>query len=219
MTFPIATPEVVQMTTAIGLAFVLSMLVATVYVWLHRHAQVQHMFVQSLAVAGVVSALVVLAVGDNVARGIGLVGALTVIRFRSTLKDPRDMIFAFASLATGVAAGAHSYAAAILGTVVFLGGTVIAAGVFGPSASFDAVLTLRTRGDVDGLEALTRVLRQYSRSHALVRVRQIGPSEQEHSYQVSLRHPETQALLLRDVERHAGASEALLVAYEPLAGE
>ena len=76
------------------------------------------MFVQSLAVAGVVSDLVVLAVGDNHARGIGLVGALTVIRFRSTLKDPRDLSFAFASLATGVAAGAHAYAAAVLGTVV-----------------------------------------------------------------------------------------------------
>ncbi len=116
-----------------------------------------------LAVAGVVSALVVLAVGDNVARGIGLVGALTVIRFRSTLKDPRDLIFAFASLATGVAAGAHAYGAAVFGTVVFLTGTVVAAWLFGPSNAFDAVLTLRTRGDVEGLEALSRVLRQYSR--------------------------------------------------------
>jgi hypothetical protein len=213
------TAVVVQMSTSIGLAFLLSLLVATVYVWLHRHTPAQPMFVQSLAVAGVVSALVVLAVGDNVARGIGLVGALTVIRFRSTLKDPRDLIFAFASLATGVAAGAHAYAAAVLGTVVFLGGTAVAAWLFGPTTSFDAVLTLRTRGDVEGLEALGRVLRQYSRSHALVRVRQIGPSEQEHSYQVSLRDPESQALLLHDVERHAGASQALLVAYDPLPGE
>lgn len=219
MLSPMLTPVGVQMATAIGLAFLLSMLVATVYVWLQRHGQVQHMFVQSLAVAGVVSALVVLAVGDNVARGIGLVGALTVIRFRSTLKDPRDLIFAFASLATGVAAGAHAYGAAVFGTVVFLTGTAVAAWLFGPSNAFDAVLTLRTRGDVEGLEALSRVLRQYSRSHALVRVRQIGPSEQEHAYQVSLRSPETQALLLRDVERHAGASQALLVAYDPVPGE
>ncbi len=77
----------------------------------------------------------VLAVGDNVARGIGLIGALTVIRFRSTLKDPRDLIFAFASLATGVAAGAHAYAAAVLGTVVFLAGTAVAAWLFGPSSA------------------------------------------------------------------------------------
>jgi uncharacterized membrane protein YhiD involved in acid resistance len=219
MTSPVDMSAAVQMSTSIGLAFLLSLLVATVYVWLHRHAQPQPMFVQSLAVAGVVSALVVLAVGDNVARGIGLVGALTVIRFRSTLKDPRDLIFAFASLAAGVAAGAHAYVAAVFGTVVFLAGTALAAWLFGPVASFDAVLTLRTRGDLDDLEALGRVLRQYSRSHALVRVRQLGPSEQEHSYQVSLRDPESQALLLRDVERHAGASQTLLVAYDPLPGE
>ena len=219
MTSPIDMSVAVQMGTAIGLAFLLSLLVATVYVWLHRHAQPQPMFVQAIAVAGVVSALVVLAVGDNVARGIGLVGALTVIRFRSTLKDPRDLIFAFASLATGVAAGANAWAAAVLGTVVFLAGTALAAWLFGPSTPFDAVLTLRTRGDVEGLEALGRVLRQYSRSHALVRVRQIGPGDQEHAYQVSLRDPESQAQLLHDVERHAGASQALLVAYDPLPGE
>ena len=219
MTASIDTAMVAQSSASIGLAFLLSLLVATVYVWLHRNTQAQPMFVQSLAVAGVVSALVVIAVGDNVARGIGLVGALTVIRFRSTLKDPRDLIFAFASLATGVAAGAHAYVAAVLGTLVFLGGTALAAWLFRPPTSFDAVLTLQTRGDIDGLEALSRVLRQYARSHALVRVRQIGPSEQEHSYQVSLRNPESQALLLREVERQAGASQALLVAYDPLPGE
>lgn len=211
-------PVVLHMTAAIALAFVLSMLVATVYAWLHRDTPVPPTFVRTLAVAGIVSALVVLAVGDNVARGIGLVGALTVIRFRSTLKDPLDLIFAFAALATGVAAGAQAYAAAVFGTAVFLGAAVLATWVFRPAASFDAILTLRTRGDVEGLEALSRVLRQYSRSHALVRVRQIGPSEQEHSYQVSLRAPESHASLLRDVEREAGASDALLVAYEPTAG-
>ena len=54
MTSPLVTPAVVQMFTAIGLAFLLSMLVAKVYMWLQRHSAPQHMFVQSLAVAGVV---------------------------------------------------------------------------------------------------------------------------------------------------------------------
>ncbi len=208
--------HVPPMVAAIGLAFVLSMLVATVYAWMHRETAAPT-FVRTLAVAGVVSALVVLAVGDNIARGIGLVGALTVIRFRSTLKDPLDLIYAFASLATGVAAGAHAYGAALFGTFVFLAGALVAGWVFRPAVTFDAILTLRTRGDVEGLEALGRVLRQYSRSHALVRVRQIGPAEQEHSYHVFLRTPDCHASLLRDVEREAGASDALLVAYEPVA--
>jgi hypothetical protein len=208
-------PPAVHMAAAIGLAFTLSMLVAVVYLRVNRGGAVQPTFVQSIAVAGVVSAVVVLSVGDNVARGLGLVGALTVIRFRSTLKDPRDLIFAFGALGTGVAAGAHAYAVAVLGTAVFLGGTLLASRVFAAEASFEAILTLRSRGDVGGLEALSRVLDRYASSHMLVRVRQLGNCEQEHSYQVTLRQPGAQVDLMRDVEVVAGASHATLVAYSP----
>lgn len=202
--------------SVIGLAFALSLLVAFVYVRINREGSLQYTFVQSLAVAGVVAAIVVLSIGDNVARGIGLVGAFTVIRFRSTLRDSRDLIFTFGALASGVAVGAHAYAVAVLGTLVFLGGTMVAARLFTADAAFEAILTLRTRGNVDGLEALSRVLDRYTSTHALVRVRQLGEGEQEHSYQVTLTQPQPQhrAALVRDVEA-AGASQALLVAYAP----
>jgi len=51
-------------------------------------------FVHTLALSGVISALVMLAIGDSVAIGIGVVGALTIIRFRTTLKDTR-ILFSF----------------------------------------------------------------------------------------------------------------------------
>jgi hypothetical protein len=204
----------VHILSVIGLAFALSLLVAFVYMRINREGALQYTFVQSLAVAGVVAAIVVLSIGDNVARGIGLVGAFTVIRFRSTLRDSRDLIFTFGALASGVAVGAHTYAVAVLGTLVFLGGTMVAARLFRADAAFEAILTLRTRGDVDGLEALSRVLGRYTSTHALVRVRQLGEGEQEHSYQGTLTQPQHRAALVRDVEA-AGASQALLVAYAP----
>jgi uncharacterized membrane protein YhiD involved in acid resistance len=161
-----------------------------------------------------VAAIVVLAVGDNVARGIGMVGALSVIRFRNTLRDSRDLIFVFAALAGGVAAGAHSYVVAIMGTAVFLSGTLLAARLFSAEAPFEAILTLRARPDVEGLEALSRVLDRYTRKHALVRVRQLGEGEQEHSYQVVFEQPQEREELLRQIQA-VGASNALLVAYSP----
>src|SRR5688572_31996953 len=102
------------------MAFVLSLSVALVYKRLSRGVPQIRTFPQTLAVSGIVSAIIVLSIGDNIARGIGLVGALTVIRFRSNLQDPRDLIFAFASLATGVAAGAYSFQVGIFGTMLFL---------------------------------------------------------------------------------------------------
>src|SRR5689334_1625499 len=85
------------------LAFGLSMAIAWVYTLTYEGIGYLRSFVQTLAMGGIVSALVMLAIGDDVARGLGMVGALTLIRFRATLKDTRDLTFVFASLAVGVA--------------------------------------------------------------------------------------------------------------------
>jgi uncharacterized membrane protein YhiD involved in acid resistance len=189
------------------------MLVAAVYARLNRGRLVENGFVQTLAVAGVVAAVIVLAIGDNIARGIGLVGALTVIRFRSTLRDPRDLIFVFAALAAGVAAGAHSYTVAVLGTGVFLGGIALAGRLFSLELrEFEAILTLNTPSGGDTLAALSRALEEHTWAHELVRMRQLGEAEQEHAYQVTFEDPGQRAELLRRLEA-LGGGDVMLVAY------
>ncbi len=200
---------------SLGLALGLSMVIAAAYTRLQRAAPAQHAFVQALAVSGVISALVVHSVGDSMARGIGLVGALTVVRFRSTLKDTRDLIFAFASLSVGVACGAEAFAAAVGGTAVFLGGSAVAAWLFGARDAHDAVLTLRVRNDVTGIDALQSVLQRATSSYALIRVRSLGDDESEHSYHVSFRRSDEQPALLRDVGM-AGATNAMIVSLAPV---
>jgi hypothetical protein len=69
---------------ALLLAFALSMVISWVYVATYQGLSYLRSFANTLAIAGVVSALVMLAIGDDVARGLGLVGALTVIRFRTS---------------------------------------------------------------------------------------------------------------------------------------
>lgn len=201
----------------LGLSFALSLSVALVYTRLSRDTGYSRPFAQSLAVAGVVSCLVVLSIGDSIARGIGLVGALTVIRFRSTLKDPRDLIFAFAALATGVAAGAQAFVVAGLGTATFLMGMVLVSlPWFGSTDPIDAILSMRTSGDPDGAESISRVLRARCAAFSLVRVRQTGTGEQEHAYQVRLKAPADRAGLVAAIEQVTGVGDAMLVAYDGL---
>src|SRR5688572_776132 len=133
---------------ALLLSFVLSLTVALVYKHLSRGMPQVRTFPQTLAVSGIVSAIIVLSIGDSIARGIGLVGALTVIRFRSNLQDPRDLIFAFAALATGVAAGAFAFDVAIFGTILFLVATLLVARPwFANRETFNAILSFQTAGD------------------------------------------------------------------------
>lgn len=62
-------------------------------------------------------------IGDSIARAFSLVGALSIIRFRAAIQDPRDIAFVFYALAVGMAVGAGSPAVAILAT--FLIGIII----------------------------------------------------------------------------------------------
>ena len=104
---------------ALVMAFLLATVVAWVYVRTHQSLSYSRAFVQALVFGGILGAMLMLAIGNNVARGIGIVGTLAIIRFRSTMKDPRDLMFVFAALAVGIATGTRSFAVALDGTAVF----------------------------------------------------------------------------------------------------
>jgi uncharacterized membrane protein YhiD involved in acid resistance len=201
---------------ALLLSFGLSLTVALVYKYLNRGVpQVMRTFPQTLAVSGIVSAIIVLSIGDSIARGIGLVGALTVIRFRSNLQDPRDLIFAFAALATGVAAGAYAFTVAIFGTMLFLAATLLVARPwFARTQTFNAILSFHIAGSTSEPDAISRVLQAQCAEFTLVRVRQSTPGLQEHAYQIRLKQPDRQATLIQELERVRGIQDALLVAYD-----
>ena len=208
--------NVLTPSAAIGAAFVLSFTIAWAYTRLHAGAPYQRTFAQSLAVAGVVSALVVLSIGDSIARGIGLIGAVALVRFRSNLKDPRDLIFAFEALAAGVAAGAHAFFVGAVGTCVFLAGMfLVTRSWFARTEAFDAILTCRTPGDEVRVQAIARELQARCDRHALIRVRQTDQADQEHAYQVLVGAADARVALVRAIQRIDGVANAQLIAYDP----
>jgi len=78
-----------------------------------------------LALISIVAATVMQAIGDSLARGLGMLGALSIIRFRTVLDDPRNITFMFASLSTGIACGVFGFHIALTGTLVFCAAAVI----------------------------------------------------------------------------------------------
>lgn len=106
-------------------AFFLSSLISITYDLTTKSIYRRAHFLQSLALIGVVAATVLQAIGDSVARGLGILGALSIIRFRTVLDDPRNITFMFASLAAGIACGVLGYSIALTGTLVFCIGAFI----------------------------------------------------------------------------------------------
>ncbi len=93
----------------IGLAFVLGLFVATTYHFTKKGFSHSQAFIKNLVLLTVITCVVLLIIGNNVARAFSLVGALSIIRFRTPLKDPLDIGFVFYALAIGMAMGTRSY--------------------------------------------------------------------------------------------------------------
>jgi hypothetical protein len=197
---------------SLALAFALSVVVAWLYSATHAGLSYLRGFTQSLALGGVISASVMLAIGDDVARGLGVVGALTIVRFRTTIKDTRDLMFVFAGLAAGVACGVQSYAVAIAGTGVFTGAVwFLHATSFGTHRQFDAVLRIRMPANSPEQRAFLELLEQHCRRFLLVNLREAGHGVYEHSYQVQFSDPKVGAVLLRELNGLPGLTGATLL--------
>jgi uncharacterized membrane protein YhiD involved in acid resistance len=100
------------------LAFALAFLWATVYRKTHSGIAYTRSFYLSLILVAPIVAMIMMAIGSNVALSLGLVGSLSVIRFRTVVKDTKDMTFLFMAIAIGLTAGANVWLVGILGTIV-----------------------------------------------------------------------------------------------------
>lgn len=101
------------------LAFVLSTIIGITYKATFQGENFSTNFFQAIVLSSMVSAMVVMAVGNNLAVGFGIIGAVAIIRFRTLIRNPRNIIFIFASLSVGIACGAYGYAIAVAGTFIF----------------------------------------------------------------------------------------------------
>jgi hypothetical protein len=197
---------------ALLLAFALSMVVSWVYVATYIGLSYVRSFATTLGIGGVVSAIVMLSIGDDVARGIGLVGALTVIRFRTTLKDTRDLMFAFAVLSIGVACGVLAFTIAMLGTTVFCGAMAyLSFSEFGSRRLYNAVLRLQVPTGPEEQRAVNQVLAKYAPSFVLINMRDLGGGTQEHAYHLKIRDAAEKGQILKSVSAITGVSGATLL--------
>ncbi len=96
-----------------ALALVLGLLVASVYRATHKGLSYSQSFTLTLVFVTLVVSVVMMVIGSSLARAFALVGALSIIRFRTVVKDTKDTAFVFFGLALGMAAGTSNYFLAV----------------------------------------------------------------------------------------------------------
>ena len=73
------------------IAFVLALVLANVYRWTHQGFSYQRTFIQTVVLACITVCIMIMAIGNNMARGLGILGAMAFVRFRTPIRDPRDV--------------------------------------------------------------------------------------------------------------------------------
>jgi uncharacterized membrane protein YhiD involved in acid resistance len=112
-------PQLINSLYSFLWAFVLSSLIAITHKLTFNGVQYPKNFFQSLILGSIVTAMVMMAIGDSLARGLGVFGAMAIIRFRTRIDDPRDVLFLFAALSTGLAVGVFGFTVSFAGTLLF----------------------------------------------------------------------------------------------------
>ena len=177
---------------SLGLAFLLSCLVAVTYQFTFRGFTYSRSYIQSLILGAIVTCTLILAVGSNVARGLGILGTLTIIRFRVPIRDPRDAMFLFAALGAGIACGAGGYVVSVAGTLFFAAAAALLHVLpFASRREYEGMLRFSMlAGDKEAEGALQRILTQYCVSFAVLGVCDCQQGERaEFAYQVRLSDP------------------------------
>lgn len=108
----------VSMLVTLLLSFVIGLFIFQVYKRTYQNVVYTKSFNISLIGMTMVTSLVIMAVTANVVLSLGMVGALSIVRFRTAIKDPMDIVFMFWALAVGIVLGAGFYLLGVIGSLV-----------------------------------------------------------------------------------------------------
>lgn len=187
-------------------AFALSKVVAFTYERTYEGMSYSRGFVQAMVLSALVAAMLMMAIGDNLARGLGIMGTMALVRYRTSIRDPRDMVFMFAALAVGLATGVKSYPSALFGTLSFCGAAFLLQwSPFGRRLRYDGLLRFwlpRKGASGDDVRAL---LGAHCEHFVLVALRDLAQGETlEYAYQVKLKAQTTHEKLVAALETLPG---------------
>ena len=131
----------------------------------------------------IVAATIIQAIGDSVARGLGMLGALSIIRFRTTVRDARNVVFMFGSIAAGIACGVFGFVIAIVGTLCFcLTAFLLYFSSFSPSKSLVGHLKIELPRDYEDFPEIEKQLDFFCEKYALVSYKVFTSTKKRYLY-------------------------------------
>ena len=164
-------------------------------------------FNTSLVLLSVLTTFVILAVTSNVVLSLGMVGALSIVRFRTAIKEPLDLVFLFWSISVGIILGAGLYSLAFLGSAFITVILLVLTGKVDSSAPY--ILMLQLENENAELQATEIIKNRFGK--VLVKSKSITDGQPELIYEVKVKNNETS--FMNELSAIEGIQSATLVSY------
>jgi len=156
---------------SIVLSFALSLIVAIAYKNTHRGLSYSQSFTTSLIFIGTLVAIIIMVIGNSLAAAFGAFGVFSMVRFRTAIKDAKDVVFILLVVAIGLAVGTMNYFIAVVAALFSIGAIYALSKLnFGSIRKYDFVLTFTAEVSNFSNDKMREIFNQYLKSDNLLNV-------------------------------------------------
>lgn len=198
---------VLDVVLALGLSFVLGLFIFIIYKKTYSGVMYSDSFGVSLIAMAMITSLVIIAVTSNVVLSLGMVGALSIVRFRTAIKEPMDIAFLFWAIAVGIVLGAGLIPLALIGSVII--GVIIV--IFSTRKIGDTpyILVIGCR-DAEAEQASAALIRDEAKK-SILKSKSVTKNGVELTYEVRIKEENTD--FVNKISETSGVTNAVLVTY------
>jgi len=199
--------SILDVALAMALSLCLGLFVFFVYKKTFAGVMYSTSFGVSLIAMTLITALIILAVTSNIILSLGMVGALSIVRFRTAVKEPLDIAFLFWAISAGIVTGAGLIPLAIIGSIFI--GIILLVFVNKKSTDTPYLIVINCINDKSELEVMSLVKSKTKKS--LIKAKTVSRNGIELTIEVRLLDMNTS--LLNDILLVNGVDNAALVSY------
>lgn len=171
----------------IAVTFILALVISWVYQKTHREVSYSRSFVVAMIMMAVLSAVAMMILSNNLVRALGVLGIFALIRFRTIIKDTKDVAYLFFVLTAGMAVGTNNYVIAVISTAMLsLIILIISKYDFGSATKGGFLLVLAAEKNFN-FESSKTVLEKYAASQQFLQVKAQPNGDQEYYLSLQLK--------------------------------
>ncbi|MDR0222778.1 MAG: DUF4956 domain-containing protein [Oscillospiraceae bacterium] len=199
--------SIVDILAALGVSFAVGLFIFFVYAKTFKGVMYSSSFGVSLIAMNMITTLVILTVSTNLIVSLGMVGALSIVRFRTVVKEPLDLVYLFWAITAGIIVGAGLIPMAIIGSVII--GLVLFIFVNRKMNDTPYVVVISCDGDESEAQAAYYVNQQTKKS--VIKAKSVSKDGVELTIEVRLKESSSQ--FVNGVLEIDGVHSATLVSY------